>query len=108
DLVLAAHRRFRTDVANLALDFRLDLAPTLVQHLLEFVITGLWFYLCPYLLIRFHVAAPLPVLSPDDPLVRIAVSYANDLPLLRYDMKPLLACRPVHKCRPKPWGLPEH
>src|SRR4029453_6153293 len=44
NLVLAAHRRFRTDVANLALDFRLDLPPTLFQHLPEFVIAGLWFY----------------------------------------------------------------
>src|SRR5215470_12681751 len=63
DLVLAAHRRFRADVANLSLNFRLDLAPAVFEHLFQLVITGLRFYLGAHFRIRFHVAAPLPVLS---------------------------------------------
>src|SRR5262249_5304939 len=65
-LVLAAHRRFSTDVANLALDLRLDFPPTLFEHLFQLVVTGPWLHLSPNFLIRFHVAAPSVVAS-DDP-----------------------------------------
>ena len=56
-------RRFRTDVANLALDFRLKLSPTLIQHLLEFGVSGLWFTSVATFVIRSSCRrSSLPVL----------------------------------------------
>src|SRR5581483_9245249 len=77
---LAAPRALFADAAHLALDFRLQLSPTVLEHLLQFRIASPGDSLLSRLLVVRHVRAPSVRRSPRR--LRLPPSYANELPIL--------------------------